>query len=126
MHPPQTWRDLLGRIIREPGENERLARALGVNAQTFIRWIKQEEIPSSQHLYLLLDAFPQHRALLPTLLLEEFDDFSDGISATFSAHVLNLYNTASDETRFWSICSAILSEAPQQLDTDRAGLSMSV
>lgn len=126
MLPPQTWRDLLAKIIQEPGEHERLARAVGVSAQMVMRWIRQEEIPSSHQLYVLLDEVPQHRALLRTLLLEEFDDFSDGISANFSVYVLNLYNTASDETRLWSICTAVLSEALQQLDAERSGLSMSV
>jgi hypothetical protein len=126
MQPPQTWRDLLGRVIQDAGENERLARAIGVNEQTFMRWIKREEIPSSHQLSLLLDEVLQHRALLRTLLLEEFDDFSDGISPTFSAHILNLYNTVPDEARFWSICTAVFSEALRQLDTDHRGLSMSI
>lgn len=126
MHPAQTWRDLLARIIQEPGEQERLARAMDVNAQTFIRWIKWEEMPSSLQLSLLLDEVPRHRALMRTLLLEEFDDFSDGISATFSAHILNVYNTTPDEARFWSICTAVLSEALQQIDVERLGLSVSV
>lgn len=57
---------------------------------------------------------------------EEFDNFSDGIAAIFSAHVLNLYNTASDEARFWSICTAVLAAALQHLDTDQPGLAASV
>lgn len=126
MQPPQTWRDLLRTIIKKPGEKERLARAIGVDAQTFMRWIKRDETPSSHQLYLLLDEVPQHRALLRALILEEIDDFSDGISPTFPAHILSLYNTAPDEARFWSICSAVFSEALQQLATDQQGLCMSV
>ncbi len=126
MQPPQTWRDLLQTIINKPAEKERLTRAIGVNGQTFTRWIQRIETPSSHQLYLLLDEVPQHRALLRALIFEEIDDFSDGISPTFPAHILNLYNTAPDEARFWSICTAIFSEALQQLDTDGQGLCMSV
>lgn len=126
MQAPQTWRDLLQAIIKKPGEKERLIRAIGVDLQTLTNWIKGTEIPSTHHLYLLLDEVPQHKALLRTLLLEEIDDFSDGISPGFSAYILNLYHTATDEARFWSISSAIFSEALVQLDTDHQGLYMSV
>ena len=126
MQSPQTWRDLLQTIIKKSSEKERLARAIGVSAPTFMRWIKGDETPSSHQLYLLLDEVPQHRALLRALILEEIDDFSDGISPAFPAHILDLYNTASDEARFWTICSAIFAEALQQLDRDQQGLCMSV
>jgi GAF domain-containing protein len=126
MQSPQTWRALLQIIIKKPAEKERLARAIGVDAQMFMRWIKRDETPSSHQLYLLLDELPQHRALLRALILEEIDDFSDGISPAFPVHILDLYNTAPDEARFWSICSAVFSEALQQLDRDQQGLSISV
>ena len=134
MEDYQTWRDLLAKLIEEPREKERLAKAVGVDAVTLKYWAKNDVSPRPHHLRRLLQAVPHHQMLLRTLIAEEFDEFdpelvdspSDDISVAFSAYILDLYTTAPDESRFWSICTAVLSEVVKQLDPNHLGISLSV
>jgi hypothetical protein len=131
MEDYRTWRDLLARLIEEPREKARLAKAVGVNTRTLHSWAKNHTNPHLQHLRRLLLAVPQHQMLLRVLLAEEFDldviDASpDGLPVTFSASILNLSACTSDEARFWSICTAVLAQAVKQLDPDHLGISLRV
>jgi hypothetical protein len=82
----------------------------------------------------LPQAVSRHRALLQALIAEGADEFatditgahSEGIDAAFSAHILDLYSTSPDESRFWSIARAILSEALSHLDPHNLGFSLSI
>src|SRR5713226_9110263 len=42
MSEPQTWRELLREVIKNPLERKRIAAALGVNPITVVRWIRSE------------------------------------------------------------------------------------
>lgn len=134
MEEPQTWRDLLARIIDNPQEKQRIADALGVSPTTLVRWARGNTPPRPQNLQRLLKVVPQYREMFPPLIAKEFDGFStasasvpaNSISVTFYAHVLDLYSTTPDEGRFWSICTAVLPEALKQLDPNRLGLQISV
>jgi hypothetical protein len=130
----QTWRDLLAKLIKEPREKRRLTKAIGVDAATLRSWAMNETTPRPVHLARLLQAVPRHRMLLRSLIAEEFEEFDPelidapdtGISEAFSASLLDLHTSAPDEARFWSICTAVLSEAVRQLDPDQSGISLSV
>lgn len=93
-----------------------------------------EATPQPVHLARLLETVPRHRMLLRSLIAEEFEECDPeladspdhSISEAFSAYILDLYTSVPDEARFWSICTAVLSEAVGQLDPARVGLSLSI
>jgi hypothetical protein len=72
--------------------------------------------------------------LLRVLLAEEFDEpvveddppTTEEISVTFSARLLAVHSSASEETRCWSICTSVLAEAVKQLDPQRQGFALRV
>jgi hypothetical protein len=135
MHEVQTWRDLLGTIISNPKERQRLIDALGVTSITLTRWVSGESDPRPQNLRHLLSVLPQHREYFIELLkkergLGEFvnpvpDEAPPGeIPAEFYARVFVARSTMMDNLRFWSTCNLILQQALGQLDPDRQGMSI--
>jgi hypothetical protein len=134
MEDYQTWRDLLSNLIKERRERERIAKTTGVDALTLVSWATNATTPTSYQLHRLLQAIPRHQMLLRTLIVEEFEEFdTDPIEATagpipitFPAHVLEILANAPEESRFWSICTAVLHEAVHQLASTDHGISLSV
>ncbi len=133
MEDYQTWRDLLAALIEKPRERSRLAKALGVSPATLQRWAAYEGAPLAQQQERLLQAVPQHAMLLRALLAEEFSDLETTGEAeaehallAFSTRVFAIHANASEESRYWSICSAVLAEAVARLDPERLGLALSV
>jgi hypothetical protein len=131
----ETWRELLGTIISDPKERQRLIDALGVTSITLTRWVSGESDPRPQNLRHLLSVLPQHREHFIELLKKErgLGDFvnpvpeevSPGeIPAEFYARVFVARSTMIDTLRFWSTCNLILQQALGQLDPDRRGMSI--
>ena len=58
MQKPPTWRELLGSIIRDPQERQRIASDLGVRTITLMRWANGESNPRLQTLHQLLGVLP--------------------------------------------------------------------
>src|SRR5437879_4342243 len=109
MEQYQTWRELMAALIERPREETRLALALGISASTLQRWAAGETSPLPHQRELLLQALPEHQMLLGTLLAEEFDDLAmlsglppEGIPVAFSALILDIHASASEESRYWS------------------------
>ncbi len=135
IHEIQTWRDLLGFIISDAKERQRLIDALDITPITLNRWINGESDPRPQNLRHLLSVLPQHRERFVELLKAErgANDFVNPlpeeeppgeIPAEFYARVFVARSTMSDSLRFWSICNLILQQALGQLDPDRQGMSI--
>lgn len=134
MHKPQTWRELLGHRIENPQERLHLATLLGVNAVTLMRWVRQESTPRPQHLQRLLNALPEERELLLTLITQEFTSFSpvledasaNGTPTTipveFYDRVIHTLATIPKDLHFWSLCDLILGQVLLQLDPKRLGM----
>ena len=128
----QTWRDLLAALIKRSREKIRLAKLIGVSELTLQLWTTHAGHPNAQQRQQLIQALPQHAMLLRTLLAEEFPDLAihdEAISNSqleFSARIFDIHASAPDESRYWSICAAVLSEAVQQLDPRQLGISLSV
>ncbi len=130
MSEPQTWRELLAEIIKNPQERQRIAAALGVHPLTLMRWIRNEAAPRGSHMQQLLEVVPK----LQPLVAEEFDALSSlpteappgAIPITFYNHILGLYATVPAHLHFWSICTAVLQEAAQHLASSGVGLDISV
>src|SRR5579884_3751850 len=133
-----TWRDLLGRIITDPHERQRIANELGINPITLMRWVNNESKPRPQNLRQLLKALPEHHAILLELIGEEFEGFSSAavenagedprqeIPSVFYSRVLRTRATTARVLRFSSICNLVLQQALAQLDPHRVGMAVIV
>lgn len=136
MHFPQTWRNLLGNIIEDPHERQRIATALGMHTMTLNRWVNEDVSPRTQNLRRLLEVLPQHREVLLPLMQEEFPDIASelaqnasshgvppGIPAGFYTRVLHTKAYTSKQFRFSSLCELILQQILKQLDPHRVGVA---
>lgn len=134
----QTWRELLGNIIQDAQEKQRIANELGVNPVTLTRWVNKEASPRPQNLHRLLNTLPQYHKVLLELIVEEFQEFSlptkEGgledtsheIPSEFYMRVLHTRATIPQVLRFSSISNLILQQALEQLDPQRLGLAVSI
>jgi len=138
MHKPQTWRELLSHHIENPQERVRIAAILEINPVTLMRWVRQESTPRPQHLQHLLDALPEERELLLTLIRQEFPGFSTvledssatsastTIPAEFYDRVIHTLATIPKDLHFWSLCDLIVRQVLLQLDPQRLGMAVTV
>jgi transcriptional regulator with XRE-family HTH domain len=138
MQEETTWRELLGSIIQDPQERRRLANELNINSVTLTRWVNNESSPRPQSIQRLLNALPQHRKALHDQLLDEFGnllvepedaltgDLQLKIPSEFYMRVLRTRATIPQVLRFSSLCDLILQQALEQLDPNRAGMSITI
>jgi hypothetical protein len=138
MQEPPAWRALLGQLIHDPRERNRIATELGINPATLVRWAHNETNPRPQNLNQLLKAAPQQRQKLLGLITEEFpefasivnDDFPEnasiGIPSGTYSSVLHTYITTPKRQRFWLVSNLILQEALRQLDPHQLGMTVSL
>ncbi len=134
MEEARTWREILGLIIKDIKEKQRLVDELDITPITLTRWVNGESDPRPQNLRQLINALPQYRDHMQKLLREEkgLGDFPDlvqddvvkVIPAEFYARVLVARASTSENLRFWSTCHLILHQALAQLDPDRRGMSI--
>lgn len=129
------WREVLGTIISNAQERQRIAQELGVRPITLNRWVRGDSEPRPQNLRHLLSVLqPEHRDLLLELLGEDLgeypdsaaDDTSREIPSEFYSRVLNARATTNETLRYWSISNLILQQALSQLDPDRLGLAITI
>jgi hypothetical protein len=137
MQEPQTWRELLGNIIRDPQEKQRLANELRIGPIALRRWVNGQVKPHPQKLQELMNALPQYRQVLLELIGKEFQDFiialeeisedtSQEIPSAFYTRVLSAYSTTPHLLRSSSISSLILQQALAHLDPNKQGMSITV
>ncbi len=136
MSDPQTWRELLGQIIENPREKQRLAGELGIRPITLTRWAHEKIRPRLSNLLLLVKALPKHRKQLIDLIPKEFPEFTamalvvedspKEVPASFYAQVLNALADLPQVVRFASVCDLILQQALEQLDPNRVGMEITI
>jgi len=68
-----SWRELLGKIIADSQERQRIANKLGVNPITLTRWVSNKSKPRPQNLRQLLDALPEYHSRMLELIAIEFE-----------------------------------------------------
>ena len=130
------WRELLGNIISNPVERERIANEIGVHSVTLVRWVNGETSPRSHNLRQLIRAVPkqyraQLRAALDTTINVSAADFETVLTQAelpykLIMEVLDARANTPDLLRFWSITRIILPEALKQLDVERLGMIITV
>lgn len=136
MHNIKTWREVLGSIISDPHEKQRLAQELNVSPLTLIRWVENETTPQVQHIHQLLNALPQHQESLLSSITEEFEKSPripsaqtpeiDEIPTVFYAHILKGSTTIPLSIHYWSLANIILQQAIIQLDPFRTGMALRI
>ena len=135
----QTWRTVLGKIIRDPHERQRLAQELQISAITLTRWASGISTPRPQNLHsLVLFAPPKYRDLLITLLEQDFEGLSAlgeiqsenneivFIPVEFYTRVLHTCSETSKNLLFQSLCDLILQQCLKQLDPYRVGMAITI
>lgn len=134
MEEPRTWRELLGKVISDPQERQRIADAAGVNSITLIRWATNRSNPRQDNLRPLFNALPQHQQKQFLILIaQEYPHFfseadaseerSPEISSAFYARVLNAHTTSPSLLRASSVCTLILQQIIAHLDPDELGMT---
>lgn len=136
MENSQQWRDLLGKIIKDPHERQRIANELSVRPITLTRWVSGESKPRPHNLRLLISALPEYRQALLELIPKDLGygleqavediHISYEIPSIFYARVLNAHCTLPKVLHFNSICDVILQQALKQLDPNRVGMEVTV
>lgn len=137
MEEKQAWRDLLGKIISEPHERQKIADIAGVNPVTLQRWANGKSNPRDDNLRPLLEALPQHRQELSELITREFPQFfhqiyksgeelEDMIPSAFYARVLHAYTNSPPILRSSAVETLILQQIESQLDSQGVGITISV
>jgi len=133
MQTPKTWRELLGAIISDPGEEQRLIAMMGIRLITMLRWVQNKSVPRPYFLRQLLNALPQHHDLLLSLLEKEFPGFAEQlleeevpqeIAASFYTAVLDTYIATALPMRFWALCPLILQRVLEHLDPEQLGMEL--
>ena len=139
MQETQTWRTLLGSILQDGQERQRIASELNMNPVTLTRWAIGETKPRVQNLQQLLRAVPvKNRETMIELLSAEFPDFahlarepvdegsSQEIPSAFYTGVLRAYTVTPKQQRFWSISNLVLQQALGQLDSSQLGMEVTI
>lgn len=136
MQGSQSWRELLGQIIKNPKDKQHVANELSISPITLGRWVSGESKPLLQNLRMLLDQFPEYRQQFLELLLREFgpsfvqlltaDATSHEVPTIFYTRVLHAYCAIPEILHFNSICDIVLLQALKQLDPGRLGMEISL
>jgi hypothetical protein len=138
MAEASSWRNLLGTIISDPQERQRLANAIGVNPFTLTRWVTNQSLPRRESLYRLVKVCPpQYGALLSNLIAQEWEDFSltdaagdlqaaEAVPIEVYTDVLAIKATTPQNTHFWMISQRLVSAMLKQLDPHNVGVGISI
>jgi hypothetical protein len=138
MAEASSWRNLLGTIISDPQERQRLANAIGVNPFTLTCWVTNQSLPRRESLYRLVKVCPpQYGALLSNLIAQEWEDFSltdaagdlqaaEAVPIEVYTDVLAIKATTPQNTHFWMISQRLVSAMLKQLDPHNVGVGISI
>ena len=128
-----TWRDLLGRIISNPQERQRLAEATGVTPITLVRWSTQKSTPRLDNLQPLLNGLTHSREKMRALLAEDYpelaqesqeaEEIGTEVPSTFYSQILNTSTTSPPILRKVTISTLVLQQILGHLDPRQRGMA---
>src|SRR5712692_2607297 len=129
-----TWRQLLGKLIEDPDERQRISGASGIDDVTLKRYAENKTKKIRPHmLRFLVAAIPQeHRGQLIALIQQEYPDVSFSEFLPIAAdepqeapgriqlevyeRILHARATTPLALRFWVISQLVLNAILEQLD----------
>src|SRR5947199_9634436 len=100
-----TWQSILQQVLKTPGEQQRIAVAIGLSQMTLTRWAKGESNPQRPHLTRLVQVVqPSFRDELLAALETDYsdihswlkDDSSEQIPSEFISQLLSVRTTTPD------------------------------
>ncbi|MDQ6643468.1 MAG: GAF domain-containing protein [Chloroflexota bacterium] len=130
-----TWQSILQQVLKIPGEQQRIAVAIGLSQMTLTRWAKGESNPQRPHLTRLVQVVqPSYRDELLEALEANYsdihswlkDDSAEQISSEFIAQLLSVRTTTTDALRFWRISDMVLKQVLAQLDPNQLGMAVTL
>ncbi len=132
MSEEKTWRDVLGQILHDAKERQRLASIIGVHVVTLNRWITGISQPRQSQVIALLDALPAHRQVLRDLLSTEYPQLSPDlplaqesnleIPSEFYTRILQVNTTLPVYMREETVVTMLLEQIATHLDPAHTGL----
>lgn len=136
---PQTWRELLKRIIGDTQERQRIAAAMEVNTITLARWARGSITPRLDSLLQLIEHIPLHySSSLRRMLIEEYPHLAEAIEQrgdrvvavippAFYARVLNIHTSSPPNLRIEALRAMILQQLLAHLaSTQRLAISLAM
>lgn len=136
MEEQRTWRELLGQLLKQHQEKERVAKAVGVSTVTLSRWVRNESAPRPYHLQALFKAFPEQQVQFATLFAQEFDeemlkigamsDIVQELPSAFYTQILSTIAHTPTPLRFWSVCTSVIQQCLRLCDPYHAGMAVLV
>jgi hypothetical protein len=134
-----SWRELLGNLIQDPQEKQRIVNEIGVSGITLTRWANNSSNPRLQHLRHLLVSLPSElRSPMLDAIVKEYPDFSvtlgaglhedpqDDVPSAFYSRIFSAYAMTPRTQRSWSITNLVLQQALGQLDPNHVGMAITV
>ncbi|MBV9232164.1 MAG: GAF domain-containing protein [Chloroflexi bacterium] len=132
-----TWHELLGQIIEDPQEKQRIALEMRISPITLVRWANKESKPRDENMRLLLKALPRDfYKLFAQLIAEDFPNLSLDNTMTahllqepppeFYARVLSAYTSTPEPLYTQTMYDLILQQTIEHLDPERQGMSVSI
>ncbi len=131
---PHKWRELLGIIISNVNEKQRLTRILQLQPHVLMHWVYGEASPTAQELRRLQAAVPEHYELLSPHIQEALaylikvgpthNDIQ--IPQAFLDRINDLRTIEVPALRFELIGRTVLQEILAHLDPQRVGIRFSI
>ncbi len=129
----KTWRELLGKIISDAQEKQRIAQSLNINPVTLSRWCSSSTKPRYDNIRLLLEALPDYRQQFAEFLAEDFPQlFNEQIEeevkqpeipSAFYGRVLNAYTSSPPILRASTMSILILQQVLTHIDPSQQGMA---
>jgi transcriptional regulator with XRE-family HTH domain len=135
----ETWRDLLKAMLKTPGQRQKLADELQINAVTINRWISGESKPRHHNLRSLLHALrgDEHHDEMRRLLILEFGDLGPeeqrkaerpriDIPSRLYEKLIELMVYYRDDRRTFEVIQRFLRPALDLLDPHHTGITLRI
>src|SRR5882672_6863804 len=113
-----SWRELLGKVIRNSSERHQIAEAIGVSSTTLLRWATNRSDPRLDKQRVIFEVLPQFQPEFAELIEREYPHLSLNTAATseyvqeipseFYARVLNAHTISSSLLRASAVSTLIL------------------
>ena len=136
-HDVRTWQELLGQLIKNSQEKQRLAREANVRPITLKRWVTGESQPRGENMRRLARALPPDlSAFFLSLIEAEFpsfvrENFENGqvapeIPSDLYAQVMQIYAKTPPALARDALYKLIFERALEHLDPEKMGMSLAL